>query len=383
MPKHIAFFAVPAHGHVNPSLSLVAELARRGHRVTFATTDTFADAVAAAGAEVIRHETTFPGPGETWPEDDVSAVRLFHDEVVAVLPQVEAAYRGQEPDVIVHDIGAYHAPLLASRWKVPAIQLSPTFVAFEGMAERFGIDLHAEPAPEVAAMNAEFEELAAGYGRHESAATIRHEPGRIIATIPRSWQFNGDEVGPHVTFVGPAVDARTDEWTRPDDRPVLLVSLGSAYNDRPDFYRTCVEAFADLDWTVVLNVGRSVDPAVLGEVPDNIRVHQWVPQIAVLAQASAFVTHAGMGSLTEALYFGVPMVAVPQGVDQHLNGARLTELAMGEHLPADEVTADRLRAAVLHVSSDPVIAANLATMRAEIRAAGGSPAAADVVEAAL
>ncbi|MZD07392.1 glycosyl transferase, partial [Streptomyces sp. SID5785] len=62
-----------------------------------------------------------------------------------------------------------------------------------------------------------------------------------------------------VTFVGPCFAPPTDadRWTRPADAEhVLLVSLGSAYTDRPEFYRACLRAFGDLPgWHVVLQIG--------------------------------------------------------------------------------------------------------------------------------
>ncbi|MDJ0001087.1 glycosyltransferase, partial [Rhodococcus ruber] len=67
---------------------------------------------------------------------------------------------------------------------------------------------------------------------------------------------------------------------------------------------------------VVISIGRRVDPAVLGDLSANVEVHEHVPQLAVLDAATVFVTHAGMGGCTEALWFGVPTVALPQAVDQ-------------------------------------------------------------------
>ena len=38
---HFAFVSIPAYGHVNPTLPLVAELVSRGHRVTYFTSADF------------------------------------------------------------------------------------------------------------------------------------------------------------------------------------------------------------------------------------------------------------------------------------------------------------------------------------------------------
>lgn len=51
------FFKVPGHGHVNPSLPLVAELTRRGHRITYFITEAYRAKVEAAGANVQLYST--------------------------------------------------------------------------------------------------------------------------------------------------------------------------------------------------------------------------------------------------------------------------------------------------------------------------------------
>jgi MGT family glycosyltransferase len=121
----------------------------------------------------------------------------------------------------------------------------------------------------------------------------------------------------------------------------------------------------------------------LGPLPDGVEVHPSVPQLAVLRHARAFVTHAGMGSTVEALWSGVPTVAIPQAVEQLANAARIAELGAGVHLPREQVTARALGDAVRHVALDPGVAARVAALRDEVRASGGAARAADAVEDAL
>lgn len=210
-------------------------------------------------------------------------------------------------------------------------------------------------------------------------------PGHALALIPRAMQPHADRVDTStVTFVGPCFDTRTDTegWTRPPgaDR-VLLVSLGSAYTRQPEFYRQCVAAFGDLPgWHVVLQIGRHTDPGELGAVPPSVEVRTWVPQRAILEQADAFVTHAGMGGCGEGLMAGVPMIAVPQGAEQFMNADRLVELGIARRVDTADATAATLRTALTDLLADPDRAARSRHLQTAARTEGGTSRAADLIE---
>jgi MGT family glycosyltransferase len=134
---------------------------------------------------------------------------------------------------------------------------------------------------------------------------------------------------------------------------------------------------------VVLQIGRFVDPAELGVVPANIEVRSWVPQVAVLREADVFITHAGAGGSQEGLVSGTPMVAVPQAVDQFGNADMLQSLGVARHVPMEEATAEKLRAAVLALVDDPEVHRRLKEVQEEMAAEGGTRRAADLIEAEL
>ncbi|MGY3204932.1 MGT family glycosyltransferase [Streptomyces sp. TE5632] len=189
------------------------------------------------------------------------------------------------------------------------------------------------------------------------------------------------------TFVGACQGDRSAEgrWQRPSGaEQVVLVSLGSSFTKQPDLYRECLKAFGDLPgWHLVLQIGKHVDPAELGEVPANVEVRSWVPQLAILRQADLFLTHAGAGGSQEGLATATPMIAVPQAVDQFGNADMLQALGVARHVPAGEATAEALRAAALDLVGDPEVARRLKELQAGMAQEGGTPRAADLIEAEL
>ncbi|GAB3209888.1 hypothetical protein GCM10027294_26040 [Marinactinospora endophytica] len=118
----------------------------------------------------------------------------------------------------------------------------------------------------------------------------------------------------------------------------------------------------------------------LGDIPANFEVHSWVPQRAILEQADAFVTHAGMGGCGEGLLAGVPMIAVPQAAEQFTNADRLVHLGVARRIDTAQATPEALRAALNDLVTDAEVAHRSARLRADARAEGGTRRAADLIE---
>ncbi|WUS99767.1 glycosyl transferase [Streptomyces sp. NBC_00708] len=384
---HIAMVGIPAVSHVLPSIEVIRELVARGHRVTYANDPVMAERIEATGATFVPYTSVLPVGDSNWPDDPIAAMGLFLDDAVQALPQLRAVYDEDPADLYLYDIGAYPARVLAESQNRRLMQLYPTFVGWRSYEKDVAAQLWALPGAD--AYRARFTEWLAGSG-----ATTRDmdafvgRPDHTLALIPRAMQPHADDVDTGtVTFVGPCFAGRGEEqtWTRPAGADkVLLISLGSAYTNRPEFYRSCLAAYGDLPgWHVVLQIGRQTDPAELGTVPGNVEVHRWVPQLAILQQADAFLTHAGMGGSSEGLYSGVPMIAVPQGVDQFMNADQLVELGVARRIDTDDATPEALREALGALVNDPEVARRSARLRDDARAEGGTHRAAGLVEELL
>ncbi|SED93733.1 glycosyltransferase, MGT family [Streptomyces sp. 2231.1] len=392
-PAHIAMFSIAAHGHVNPSLEVIRELVARGHRVTYAVPPVFADKVAATGARPVPYTSTLPGPDadpEAWGSTLLDNVEPFLDDAIQALPQLLDAYAGDEPDLVLHDIASYPARVLARRWGVPAVSLSPNLVAWEGYEEEVAEPMWAEPRKTARgrAYYARFEAWLTENGISEHPDPFTGRPARSLVLIPKALQPHADRVDERIhSFVGACQGDRAEQgdWQRPAGaEKVVLVSLGSAFTRQPAFYRSCVRAFGDLPgWHLVLQIGAHMDPAELGDVPSGVEVRDWVPQLAILRQADLFVTHAGAGGSQEGLATATPMIAVPQAVDQFGNADMLQALGVARRLSTEEATAERLRETALALLDDPDVARRLKTLGAEMAQEGGTRRAADLIEAEL
>jgi MGT family glycosyltransferase len=315
---HLLMVGATAPSHVYPSLAVIGELVSRGHRVSYAVGDRLAGLVTPTGAEHVGYRSELPDADTAWPEDLGAAMQLFLDEERTALPRLLELDR---PDAVIYDIGGYAGRVAAHRWGVPAIQLSPTYVAWEGYEEdmaEFTAGLKASPSGEryFAGVRAWLDEN----GMDIDADAFLGRPESCVVLIPRVLQPNADRVGPQFVFTGPCIDtSRGTGWTPEpgDPRPLVYVAFGTAYTDTLPIYRAAVDALAP-EHRLVMATGK-VDLAELAPLPAHVQAARTQPQLDVLEHADVFVTHAGMGSAAESLWFGVPTVAIPQAVDQFAN----------------------------------------------------------------
>jgi MGT family glycosyltransferase len=386
VPRLVLFVCLAGHGHVTPTLPLVAELVRRGHRVEYACGPEFREAIGQAGA----HWVAMPGlapfvpPAQVGPEIVALWFRHFFAGLAATYPVLLAHCRAHRPDAVVYDATNWPARLVARRMGLRAVRTIPNLAENETYSQvNEALNTGLEGDPQMAAFADDVAAFAAAHGADIDVAGIMDVVEDLnLVFVARAFQPAGDSFDDRFRFVGAMIGEReqVQSWSSPHaELPLLFVSLGSIFTDRPVVYRTCVEAFGDGHFQVAMTIG-DVDPADVGPLPPTVQVASWFPQLAVLRQARAFITHAGMNSTMEALYYGVPMLALPQMPEQAVNADRLAALGLGVKLDPQAITADALRSAVDQVTVSPVIQANLHRMQAEVRDAGGAEAGAQAIE---
>ncbi|MEU8784996.1 macrolide family glycosyltransferase [Streptomyces sp. NPDC048637] len=389
-PRHVAVFLFADFGHIGPTLGLTRELVRRGHRVTYFVDHQYSEVIEATGARAVgytsRRGAFFKEPYADAARLAAEGLDLLVESMERVHPLALSTLAADPPDIVLYDFESFAAARMTAHVLgcVTTVQLGVSHVSNEVFSLRemlFDPDDPSIREGGTAVMRfAQDNGIAPdGLGRF-----VREWDERNLGFLPREFQIEGSTFDERFAFVGPTVTEPEEDapWSPPaDGRRLALVSLGTEANQQRDFFRTCVDAFDEADWHVVMTLGRDGDLAGLGALPPHVEAHQWLPHPVVLPHADVLVCHAGMGSVMEALSFATPVVAVPpQTFELTLTARRLAELGLGRMINGDQLTADTLAAAVGDIVADPESPERMARMRASIRGAGGAVRAAGLLE---
>jgi MGT family glycosyltransferase len=390
-----AFFNIPTYGHVNPTLAIVQELVRRGHNVSYYLTEEFRDVIQATGAvfqpylseqeAVLKMSSS--AKGAEGPSR--SAMMFIFKDKRSVPPQIIDRVRAEQPDVVVYDFMCPWARPVIDQIGVPAVITRATYASNEhyNFIDHLWTGLQTMPAGR--GLRAKMEAVMAEEG------TSPEDPNNFLFSLfayaeefnimflPRDFQPAGETFDDRFLFIGPSISVRHEASDFPfdrlsNDRPLLYISLGSIATNQPEFYKQCFAAFAEQPWQVVLSIGKQVDPITLGAIPENFLLSSYVPQLEILTRTHLFITHAGTNSIMESMYFGVPMVMIPQQPEQQAHAQRVVDLGLGVILNQEDVTPDTLREAVETVNHE-AYRERAQCMQQSVRQSGGYQRAVDAL----
>ncbi len=382
----IVFFCIPAHGHTNPTLGVVRELVSRGHQVWYYSYKMMREKIEAAGAVFVPcddHDMELkltPQEASRLGSDLALSTRVLVDTTLALDEMVCEHMAQLQPDCIVADSMAVWGKAAAMKLGIPFVSSTTTF-AFNKESARIMQQSPGELLGMLFSMpriNRQLKRLQRrGYPVRSILDIIQNDNDThtIVYTSPE-FQPCSETFSNKYAFVGPSIRPIAEPFHKTREQLIYL-SMGTVNNQMLPLYRNTIEAFAGTDYQVVLSAGTQAALEELGPLPENIQAFPHVDQIAVLEQADLFFSHCGMNSVSESLYFGVPLVLLPQTKEQQGVAARVAQLGAGRHL--EQTDPASIRAAAMDVLEDSAYKKAAAAIGEGFRKCPGAKGAADKI----
>jgi MGT family glycosyltransferase len=371
----IAWFCIPAYGHTNPTLGLVQAMTRAGHQVYYFSFAQFQAQLEQAGAHVILCdgydlEMQDKGNADRIGKDIAFSTELLVSSTLALDDMVAQQVAAIQPDLIVSDSVAYWGKLTAMKYHIPYVSSTTTF-AFNQHSAKYIKHSAGELFRMLLAMPKVKRQIKRlqqkGYPVKSVLEIVQNDDqtNTIVYTSPY-FQPCAETFSQCYHFIGPSIRPIQHPMEKTAEKTIYL-SLGTVIQNQT-FYQTCIEALQDTPYHVILSLGSNAD--IFGPLPDHIQVYESVDQMAALSIADVFVTHCGMNSASEGLYFEVPLVLCPQTPEQEAVATRVAELGAGLR-PSSLRPADLL-SAIQQALSQPQYREGAARIAQSFRAAGGA-----------
>ncbi|WP_169908288.1 macrolide family glycosyltransferase [Metabacillus halosaccharovorans] len=385
------FFNIPAHGHTNPTLALVEELIYQGEEVLYYSFPDLKEKIEETGAtympySINRLEDT------NYTEEQLKyfpiVFRVCIESTEKMLDFLLSEVDREKPDYIIHDSLATWGKYVGQIKNIPTICSTTTFPFHESF-----LNMPKE------LLNLVFQ-FARGDLKHlVKALSIQHhlckkynmkKPPLLDALSSKeklNIVFTAAEFTPNKNvfdhtycFVGPSISDRKEGEIvalPKSEKPIVYISLGSIFGDNKKFYEDCFQAFKDIEATFILSLGKKMNETDFSFIPENFILYSFVNQIDLLQKVDIFVTHGGMNSAQEGLYFKVPLILYPQQQEQEMIAQQVERLGCGIHLK--ECNSETLKQSLLNLLNNKKYKQNCTEFGTLLQEKGGYKRAASEI----
>jgi UDP:flavonoid glycosyltransferase YjiC (YdhE family) len=369
---NIVFLMLPEKGHLNSSFKIAKTLKSRGHHVYYLQIPRFDEYIGAQGLEFVPlFESVFPKDYEfnhTLSTVEILLLRLELEatalgmEMLTLLKrEVRDKLKRVSAHMLILDINTAINPG-ALDIEIPCVVLNSTII----------------PRP-----------------------VYTDPPVPILVLCPEEFDL------PHIErtsryYVEASIDFQRKEpefsWDRvPEDKKLLYCSLGTqshrssdgacheaTQSARKNFLQIVINVMHDRpDWQLILATGSYLCADDFNSIPPNAVLVESAPQIETLKKASLAITHGGLNTVKECIFFEVPMIVFPLAVDQFKNADCVVYHRLGLKGDVGNVSESLIHSLVDKIDGNPIFRSEIKTMKELFRRIEAEERAITFIESAL
>jgi UDP:flavonoid glycosyltransferase YjiC (YdhE family) len=369
MKKRIILTTFGSFGDINPYLAITLGLKERGHRPVLATSEFYRSRIEGMGVEFhpVRPDIDL---------EDIDAIRrIMHEwkgpQVLVreyLLPHLYDSYNdllevARDADLILTHPITYAGPIVAEKYNIPwaSAVIAPISLfsaydppIFPGTPWMTGF---ARLGPAAGRIVLDLSRL---YTRHWMKPLYRfrrdlglargqnpifegqYSPYMVLALFPEVLAGPQPDWPPNTVVCGyPFLEQIHDEWRMPEGlhqfledgpQPIVFTLGSSAVVEAGAFYSESLEVARSLGSRAVLLTGPVEENVPQKPHSDDVFVCQFAPYSKLFPRCRAVVSSAGMGTISEGLRAGRPMLFATYSHDQPDNADHVRRLGMSEYI---------------------------------------------------
>ncbi len=333
------FFGFPAHGHTNQTLSLIKSLTDRGHSVTYVSKEPFRRKIQEAGATFLDYKSESLDAllsGKYSSSEFLKAILLSAAEIIPNFFKPDAT---NQFDAVIYDkVSGIWGQIYADKFKLPTICSSSTFLFTNEDAVKY----MPEFMPNLKDWK-EYEDALHSVKETYDKSLIEindvldlihcHRSDRVLAYTSSLLQPNSEKFkGEKYIYLGNRLEPTQHvQIEKLKEGSLIFISLGTVFNSDSKLLRILINYFSPKYKILVSTGGNRVTYEKLQDlISPNVEIYENVNQKMILREkASVFVSHGGINSLYEGVFYQVPTLMLPQMGEQLFNSLRIQKLKAG------------------------------------------------------
>lgn len=325
----IVFLNAPAYGHINPTLAVTKELVDRWHQVIYYSFPEFKETILSTWATYREYRNC---PKLVNNENLMERLSYLYFFIVyatyTILDDLIADINILKPDLIIHDWLCFWGKCVCQVTKTPSVSsISVCLFTLQAISRRLLLkevfQLRRKDIQYLIQTTRYQNKIRRKYTlpKQKILDTFMNISELNIVYTSRVFQISEKQFDDkRFKFVGPSLYNKAIDFIdyKLLKKPVIYISLGTILNTNIDFYHNCIEALKDWKGTVILSIGKKTKIQQFKHIPANFIIKNYVHQIELLKYTDIFITHGGMNSTQEGLFYGVPLIFYPSQIEQEI-----------------------------------------------------------------
>jgi len=407
--SRVVFIGWTASGNVNPTLSLVNELVKRGEEVIYIAGDNCRHRIEAAGCTYLKNGCLSLLFKSSKPNLSKKASKISEGEFLenvskyygslqylyVLLDKVKRFIIGLKPDYIIHDSGIGFIKYVCRDLNIPCISSVSLFALNREMflrspalfSDLYSVQLESNVEVVVKAVDQIAEDCSIEHRYyHDFFDNYVSKENLNIVYTSMEFQPHLDLLDNSFHFSGNSLELRKileskRNYSFSRARKMILISFGSFLSSSQtnvDIYKSFINYFRNYPATFVLNIG-SISKEEFDQIPDNFILENGISQLELLELVDLFITHGGMNSVSEAIQLNTPMIVLPQMTDQFVVAEQVEKVGIGLNYRTYNIDFCKIEYLISKILSDKSYQENVRYMAETYRATGEEKTAVDKI----
>lgn len=342
MKTNILFFLFPFRGHTVQALKIIEELCKTGKYNIYV--DIGADFETLVPINAKKHRCLYDYTSKRLQNEYLKEELIDYGEgILSTLEKYREWFSEIKfcPDIVCFDSLAYWGKVLAYENSIFSIALH-TIQPFDTQAFYNDGFRYLKPYTDSFSSEEEFRRIIHVYSKiaigkyhlrsnFDFADLLSGKGDYNLVLVPQYLCKYSNSLNCNDMLYNPVItNDLSKKKKKLNKKKIIYVSTGSIIENE-EFLVRCINICLKLkEYKVYVSAGQFADD-LIKKYRNNakVRIYDFAPQMGILESASLFITHGGMNSICEAIYYQTPMVVFPFINDEFLNAKMIADNGLG------------------------------------------------------